>query len=75
MKELNKRSRHPKFKKKYRVTNWKTRTTQRRRQHQFSDRAIETIFSLRLIFHLPLIQAEEPIMFFTADRGYDQKSV
>ena len=101
MKELHKRSRNPKYKKKYKVTNWKEYETSLRnrgsltlwisssvirtwkpkpsnnrgRQHQFSDRAIETIFSLRLIFHLPLIQAEEPIMFFTADRGYDQKSV
>ena len=84
MKELHKRIRNPKFKKKYKVTNWKEyeqslcnrgsltlwispsiikswkpRTTKRRgRQQQFSDRAIETILSLRLIFHLPLRQTE-----------------
>ena len=84
MKELHKRSRNPKFKKKYRVTNWKEYESSLRnrgsltlwispsvirtwkakpsksrgRQHQFSDRAIETILSLRLIFHLPLRQTE-----------------
>ena len=84
MKELHKRSRNPKYKKKYKVTNWKEyeqslcnrgyltlwispsvikswkpRTTKRRgRQQRFSDRAIETILSLRLIFHLPLRQTE-----------------
>ena len=84
MKELHKRSRNPKFKKKYKVTNWKEyeqslcnrgsltlwispsvikswkpRTTKRRgRRQRFSDRAIETILSLRLIFHLPLRQTE-----------------
>ena len=84
MKELHKRSRNPKYKKKYRVINWKEyeqslcnrgsltlwisptvikswkpRTTKRRgRQQRFSDQAIETILSLRLIFHLPLRQTE-----------------
>ena len=84
MKELHKRSRNPKFKKKYKVTNWKEyeqslcnrgsltlwispsvmkswkpRTTKRKgRRQRFSDRAIETILSLRLIFHLPLRQTE-----------------
>ena len=84
MKELHKRSRNPKFKKKYRVTNWKEYeqslcnrgsltlwispsvikswkpcTTKRRgRQQRFSDQAIETILSLRLIFHLLLRQTE-----------------
>ena len=84
MKELHKRSRNPKFKKKYRVTNWKEYESSLRnrgsltlwispsvirtwkakpsksrgRQHQFSDRAIETILSLRLVFHLPLRQTE-----------------
>ena len=80
MKELHKGSRNPKYKKKYKVNNWKEyeqslcnrgsltlwispsvikswkpRTTKRRgRQQRFSDGAIETILSLRLIFHLPL---------------------
>ena len=84
MKELHKRSRDPRDKKKYRVTNWKEyeqslsnrgsltlwispsviiswipRTSKKRgRQQRFSDRAIETILSLRLIFHLPLRQTE-----------------
>ena len=84
MKELHKRNRNPKFKKKYKVTNWKEyesslrnrgsltlwispsvirtwkpKASKRRgRQHQFSDQAIETILSLRLIFHLPLRQTE-----------------
>ena len=80
MNELHKRNRNPKFKKKYKVTNWKEygnrgsltlwispsvikswkpRTTMRRgRRQRFSDRAIETILSLRLIFHLPLRQTE-----------------
>ena len=84
MKELHKRSRNPKFKKKYKVTNWKEYeqslcnrgsltlwispsvikswkpcTTKRRGGPQrFSDQAIETILSLRLIFHLPLRQTE-----------------
>jgi hypothetical protein len=84
MKELHKRSRNPKFKKKYKVTNWKEyeqslcnrgsltlwispsvikswkpRSSKRRgRQQRFSDQAIETILSLRLIFHLPLRQTE-----------------
>ena len=84
MKELHKRSRNPKNKKKYKVTNWKEyeqslcnrgsltlwispsvikswkpRTTKRRgRKHRFSDQTIETILSLRLIFHLPLRQTE-----------------
>ena len=84
MKELHKRSRNAKYKKKYKVTNWKEYETSLRnrgsltlwisssvirtrkpkpsnnrgRQHQFSDRALETILSLRLIFHLPLRQTE-----------------
>ena len=84
MKELHKRSRNPKYKKKYKVTNWKKYeqslcnrgsltlwisppvikswkpcTTKRRgRQQCFSDRAIQTILSLRLVFHLPLRQTE-----------------
>ena len=84
MKELHKRSRNPKYKKKYKVTNWKEYETSLRnrgsltlwisssvirtwkakssksrgRQHQFSDQAIQTILSLRLIFHLPLRQTE-----------------
>ena len=84
MKELHKRSRNPKFKKKYKVTNWKEyeqslcnrgsltlwispsiikcwkplTTKKRGRQQRFSDKAIETILSLRLIFHLPLRQTE-----------------
>ena len=84
MKEQHKRSRNPKYKKKYKVTNWKEyerslrnrgsltlwvspsvirtwkpKASKRRgRQHQFSDQAIETILSLRLIFHLPLRQTE-----------------
>ena len=84
MKELHKRSRNPKFKKKYKVNNWneyeqslcnrgsltlwispsvikswKPRTIKTRgRKQRFSDRAIETILSLRLIFHLPLRQTE-----------------
>ena len=84
MNELHKRSRDPRYKKKYRVTNWKVyeqslcnrgsltlwispsvikswkpRTTKRRgRRQRFSDRAIETILSLRLIFHLSLRQTE-----------------
>ena len=84
MKELHKRSRNPKYKKKYRVTNWKEyeqslcnrgsltlwispsvikswkpHTTKRRgEQQRFSDEAIETVLSLRLIFHLPLRQTE-----------------
>ena len=84
MKEIHKRSRNPKYKKKYKVTNWKKyeqslcnrgsltlwispsvikswkpRTTKTRgRRQRFSDRAIETILSLRLIFHLPLRQTE-----------------
>jgi hypothetical protein len=84
MKELHKRSRNPKFKKKYKVTNWKEyeqslcnrgsltvwispsvirtwkpkASNNRGRQHQFSDQAIQTILSLRLVFHLPLRQTE-----------------
>ena len=84
MKELHKRSRNPKFKKKYKVTNWKEyeqflcnrgsltlwispsvikswkpRTSKKRGgQQRFSDKAIETVLSLRLIFHLPLRQTE-----------------
>ena len=84
MKELHQRSRNPKFKKKYKVTNWKEyeqslcnrgsltlwispsvikswkpRSSKRRgRRQRFSDRAIETILSLRLIFHLQLRQKE-----------------
>ena len=84
MKELHKRSRNPKYKKKYKVTNWKEyeqslcnrgsltlwispsvikswkpHTTKiRGRKQRFSDQAIETILSLRLIFHLPLQQTE-----------------
>ena len=84
MKKRHKRSRNPKYQKKYKVTNWKEyeqslcnrgsltlwispsvikswkpRTTKRRgRQQLFSDRAIETILTLRLIFHLPLRQTE-----------------
>ena len=80
MKELHKRSRNPKYKKKYRITNWKEyeqslcnrgsltlwispsvikswkplSSKRRGRQQRFSDQAIETILSLRLIFHLPL---------------------
>ena len=84
MKELHKRCSNPKYKKKYKVSNWKEyeqslcnrgfltlwispsvikswkpRTTKNRgRQQHFSDQAIETILSLRLIFHLPLRQTE-----------------
>ena len=84
MKELHRRSRNPKFKKKYKVTNWKEyekflcnrgsltlwispsvikswkpRTSKKRGgQQRFSDKAIETFLSLRLIFHLPLRQTE-----------------
>ena len=84
MKELHKRSRNPKFKKKYKVTNWKEyeqslcnrgsltlwispsvikswkpwTTKTRGRRQRFSDRAIETIHTLRLIFHLSLRQTE-----------------
>ncbi len=84
MKELHKRSRNPKYKKKYKVTNWKEyeqslcnrgsltlwispsvikswkpRTSKKRGgQQRFSDKAIETVLSLRLIFHLPLRQTE-----------------
>jgi len=84
MKELHKRSRKPKYKKKYKVTtwkeyeqslcnrgaltfwislsvikSWKPRTTKRKgRKQRFSDQTIETILSLRLIFHLPLRQTE-----------------
>ena len=83
-KELHKRSRNPKYKKKYRVTNWKKyeqslcnrgyltlwispsvnkawkpRSFKKRgRQQHFSDLAIETILSLRLIFHHSLRQTE-----------------
>ena len=75
---------HPKYKTKYRVTNWgsydrslvrrgdvtlwfapeaidawNARPTGRRgAQPQFSDMAIETALTLRLVFHLPLRQAE-----------------
>ena len=84
MKELHKRSRNPKYKKKYRFTNWKEyeqslcnrgsltlwispsvitswkplSSKRRVRQQRFSDRASETILSLRLIFHLHLRQTE-----------------
>ena len=84
MKELHKRSRNPKYKKKYKVTNWKEYDTslrnrgsltlwvspsvirtwkpqpskRRGRQHQFSDQAIQTILSLRLVFHLLMRQTE-----------------
>ena len=84
MKELHKRSRNPKYKKKYKVTNWKEyeqslcnrgsltlwispsvikswkpRSSKRRgRQELFLDRTIETILSLRIIFHLPLRETE-----------------
>ena len=84
MKELHKRSRNPKFKKKYKVTNWKEyeqslcnrdsltlwisssvirtwkakASKSRGRQHQFSDQAIQTILSVRLVFHLSLRQTE-----------------
>jgi hypothetical protein len=81
----SKRSRvHPKYKTKYRVTNWASydrslvrrgnvtlwfapeaigawnaRPTGRRgAQPQFSDMAIETALTLRLVFHLPLRQTE-----------------
>ena len=84
MKEAHKRSRNPKYKQKYRVTNWpeyerslrnrgdislwlspsaikawtpKPRGSQGRQQ-QYSDLAIETVLTLRLLFHLPLRQAE-----------------
>ena len=84
MKELHKRNRNPKYKKKYKVTNWKEyesslrnrgsltlwispsviktwkakSSKSRGRQHQFSDQAIQTILSLRLVFHRPLRQTE-----------------
>ena len=80
MKELHKRSRNPKYKKKYKVTNWKEyeqslcnrgsltlwispsvikswkplSSKRRGRQQRFSDQGIETILTLRFIFHLPL---------------------
>ena len=41
------------------IKSWKPRMTKRRgRKQRFSDQAIETILSLRLIFHLPLEQTE-----------------
>ena len=75
---------HPKYKTKYRVTNWASydralvrrgdvtlwfapearrswhakATGRRGAQPQFSDVAIETALTLRLLFHLPLRQAE-----------------
>ena len=42
------------------VKSWESCTTKRRgRQQRFSDRAIETILSLRLLFHPPLRQTED----------------
>ena len=84
MKELHKRSRNTKFKKKYKVTNWKeyeqslcnsgsltlwispsalkswkaTRSGKPEIQQKYSDLAIETVLTFRLLFHLPLRQAE-----------------
>jgi len=84
MKEAHKRNRNPKYKKKYRVTNWPEydRALRNRgditlwlshsaikawtpkpkgsqgRQQKYSDLAIETVLTLRLLFHLPLRQAE-----------------
>ncbi|MCP3917433.1 MAG: transposase [bacterium] len=75
---------HPKYKTKYRVTNWPeyerglvqrgditiwltpeavaawrpTRNGKRGGQRRYSDLAIETALTLRLVFHLPLRQAE-----------------
>jgi hypothetical protein len=41
------------------IKSWKPRITERRgRQQRFSDRVIETVLSLRLIFHLPQRQTE-----------------
>ena len=84
MKESHKRSRNPKYKPKYRVTNWNeyeqsirnrgnltlwlsskaikswksTPSGKRGRQQKYSNLAIETILTLRLLFHLPLRQTE-----------------
>ena len=84
MKELHKKSRNPKYKPKYRVTNWAQYEQSLRnrgsltlwispsalkswkspksgkpgRQQKYSDLAIETVLTLRLLFHLPLRQAE-----------------
>ena len=84
MKESHKRSRNPKYKKKYKVTNWnKYEQSLRNRgnltlwlspkaikswkskqsgkqggQQKYADLAIETVLTLRLLFHLPLRQTE-----------------
>ena len=84
MKEAHKRNRNPKYKQRYRVTNWPEydRSLRNRgditlwfsedaiqawapmhngkqgRPQKFSDLAIETVLTLRLVFHLPLRQAE-----------------
>jgi hypothetical protein len=84
VKEAHKRNRNPKYKQKYRVTNWPEydRSLRNRgditlwfsedaiqawapmhngkqgRPQKFSDLAIETVLTLRLVFHLPLRQAE-----------------
>ena len=78
MKEAHKRNRNPKYKRKYRVTNWPEydRSLRNRgditlwfsedaiqawapkhngkqgRPQKFSDLAIETVLTLRLVFHL-----------------------
>jgi len=84
MKESHKRSRNPKYKPQYRVTNWPQYEQSLRnrgsltlwispsaikswkspksgkpgRQQQYTNLAIETILTIRLLFHLPLRQAE-----------------
>ena len=84
MKESDIRSRNPKYKAKYRVTNWRQyeqslrnrgnltlglspkaikswkskKSGKQGRQQKYADFAIETILTLRLLFHLPLRQTE-----------------
>ena len=84
MKEAHKRSRNPKYKQKYRVTNWSeydkalrnrgnitlwispsainawipAKSKSQGRPQRYSDLAIETVLTLRLVFHLPLRQTE-----------------
>ena len=84
MKESHKRSRNPKYKRQYRITNWHEydqslknrgnltlwispsalkswkppKAKRPGRRQKYSNLAIETILTLRILFHLPLRQTE-----------------
>ena len=88
MKESHKRSRNPKYKPEYRLTNWNQyeqslrdrgnltlwlspsaikswkskQSGKQGGQQKYADLAIETVLTLRLLFHLPLRQAEGFVM-------------